>query len=289
MNIFVTSWAGMSPYPPTPTPGPSPSPTAIPTPTPAPNALSVVLNLPLSNVLPDEVCIGEFSLDNVSATVTSVPNGWSFIRSDTTGATGITNFWYWYTTVGNGNDPTSPTWGLSQASGSVSWTKCIGGIDPNTPIDPNNPSGVGANDPSKTGLTVPAFGANLAQSGELIVFGCSSIGGGGANPWSSSLGTSMQIVGNPFAGVLSASGDLNAVGYINLPSTSSAPGAQTCAQSGSATAMVGDSNRVTASSAYADADCIRDSNANCIGGSNSNSNAGAGGYDAEPAFRFARQ
>ena len=144
---------GNEPLPPTPTPGPTPSPTAVPTPSPTPNPLSVTLNLPLSNVFPDEVCIGEFALDSTSATVTSVPSGWTFIRSDSTGSSGIADFWYWYTTVGNGNDPAAPTWGLSAASGSVSWIECIGGIDPDTPIDPNNPSGIGASDPSNTTLT----------------------------------------------------------------------------------------------------------------------------------------
>jgi len=68
----------------------------------------VSVSLP-SGLLANDVCIGQFSLDNSSDTVTSVPSGWTSIRADTTGSSGVASFWYWYNSLGDGNDPATVT------------------------------------------------------------------------------------------------------------------------------------------------------------------------------------
>ncbi|MGO9265477.1 MAG: IPT/TIG domain-containing protein [Candidatus Binataceae bacterium] len=67
--------------------------------------------------------------------------------------------------------------------------------------------------------------------------GCTSAGGTGANPWSGPSSVYTQLLGIDGAGEVEA--PLNVIGYYGGATTTTAPGAQTCAQAGAATAMVG--------------------------------------------------
>ncbi len=133
-------------------------------------------------------------------------------------------------------DPSSVTFTVATPSTYISWSLCFPGINTTTPIDPNNPSSVGASTSSATSLTVPAFGSNLAESNEELVLACTSAGGTSSNPWSGPTNVFTQFLGSSGSGVVEA--PLNEIAYYGS-ALSSTPGSQSCEQAGSATAIVG--------------------------------------------------
>ncbi len=196
---------------------------------------SVTLSFP-SGVAAGDICIGEFSPEASTYTVKTAPSGWTFIRSDSSGAAGAAAFFYWYKSRGGGNDPSSFTWALNQKNLSYAgWINCYSGVNQSTPIDPNNPSGVGVTSTSATSLTVPAFSSQLAAPGEELLLQCDARHGSNIK-WTN-VKSYQEIIGS--VNGLSSAG-VNVTSYNASQSSTSAPGPQTCKQSGIDAAMVGE-------------------------------------------------
>ncbi len=195
----------------------------------SPTSSSVILNFP-SGVATDDICVAEFSYASTALTVSSAPTGWTAIRNDNSGSAGAADYLYWYKSLGGGSDPANFTWTLSNTTNSIyaGWIQCFSGVNLQTPIDPNNPSGAGTTSTSATSLSVPGLSI-LRQTHEALILNCVARKGTGANPWSGPVSPFTQIVGSGGSGVVSST-SVNVVAYSGATSSNIVPG-QTCTQS----------------------------------------------------------
>jgi YD repeat-containing protein len=193
---------------------------------------TVTLNFP-SGVASGDICISEFTPNNTSATVSAAPSGWTLIRTDNAGGSGAEAALYWYKSLGGGSDPSIFTWTLSVENGLyVGWIQCFSGVNTSAPIDPNNPTGVGAGNGSATSLTVPAFGSSLAQNGEELILNC-AVRKGSDLTWSGETAPYSQFtqLGNTGGQGLAMGIYANDITFYSSVGSEGAPGAQTCTQS----------------------------------------------------------
>ena len=201
----------------------------------------IILNFP-AGVAANDICIAEFSHASNSLSVSTAPSGWTAIASYNSGSAGAgaVGTFYWYKALGGGADPATPTWTLGGPNSVYAgWIQCFSGVNTTTPIDTSNPAGVGATSNSAPSISVPGFSVHLAQSYELLILNCVVRQGGAADPWSTpGAPYSQQIVGSGGVGV--ASGTLvNLIAYSGSTTSNTAPGGQTCGQSGLPAPMAG--------------------------------------------------
>ena len=189
----------------------------------------VTLNFP-PGVAADDICVAEFSDARRPLRSKRFPMDGPRSAAITAASPARAEYLYWYKSLGGGSDPEDFTWTLNSSTNTIyaGWIQCFSGVNPDAPIDPNNPTGVGITSTSATSLSVPAL-SNLAQSNEALILNCVARRGTGANPWSGPVSPYSQIVGSGASGLVSAS-SVNLIAYSGTAASNEAPPVQTCTQ-----------------------------------------------------------